>query len=186
MTGYSGACMMGYFSIQVIRVPIQGALVTLLKADGLLLFLMMFLCISMVRSNIIIVSGMGDDVPILVALATPLKADGLLLFLMIFLYISVVQCSPHFLSKSPFSLFQAEERAKSQRIHYYPLNDDHLNLCDGKTSFKESHASLSVKLSLVHKYSNTCTCIANIYTGFLDQCANSSQTNYPCHLHIKG
>ena len=45
-------------------VPILGALVTLLKADGLLLFLMMFLCKHMVRSScIIIVSGMGDDVP---------------------------------------------------------------------------------------------------------------------------
>ena len=29
---------------------------------------------------------------------------------------------PHFLSRSPFSLFQAEERAKSQSIHYYPCH----------------------------------------------------------------
>ena len=48
-------------------VPILGALVTLLKADGLLLFLMMFLCKHMVRSScIIIVSGMGDDVNIVI------------------------------------------------------------------------------------------------------------------------
>ena len=58
-------------------VPILGALVTLLKADGLLLFLMMFLYISMVRSSyIIIVSGIGDDVPILEALVTLLEAMG--------------------------------------------------------------------------------------------------------------
>ena len=67
-------------------VPILGAVMTILKAGGLLLFLMMFLYISMVRSSyIIIVSGMGDDVPILGALVTLLKADGLLLFLMMFL-----------------------------------------------------------------------------------------------------
>ena len=66
--------------------PILGALVTLLKADGFLLFLMIFLYIIMVRSSyVIIVSGMGDDVPILGALVTLLKADGLLLFLMMFL-----------------------------------------------------------------------------------------------------
>ena len=51
-------------------VPILGALVTLLKADGLLLFLMMFLFKHMVRSScIIIVSGIGDDAPILGAAA---------------------------------------------------------------------------------------------------------------------
>ena len=56
-------------------VPILGAVVTLLKADGLLLFLMMFLFKHMVRSScIIIVSGMGDDVPILGALVTLLEA----------------------------------------------------------------------------------------------------------------
>ena len=56
-------------------VPILGAVVTLLKADGLLLFLMMLLYISMVRSSyIIIVSGMGGDVPILGALVTLLEA----------------------------------------------------------------------------------------------------------------
>ena len=44
--------------------PILGAVVTLLKADGLLLFLMMLLYISMVRSSYIsLLSGMGDDVP---------------------------------------------------------------------------------------------------------------------------
>ena len=75
-------------------VPILGALVTLLKADGLLLFLMIILYISVVRSSCIInVSGMGDDVPIWGALVTLLKADGLLLFLIIFLYISVVRSS---------------------------------------------------------------------------------------------
>ena len=58
-------------------VPILGAVVTLLKADGLLLFLMMFLYISMVSSSyIIIVPGMGDDVPILGALVTLLTAMG--------------------------------------------------------------------------------------------------------------
>ena len=51
---------------------------------------------------------------------------------------------PHFLPRSLFSLFQAEERAKSESIHYL-LNVDHLNPCDGKTSLNESHASLSVK-----------------------------------------
>ena len=56
-------------------VPILGALVTLLEADGFLLFLMMFLYISMVRSSyIIILSGMGDDVPILGAVVTLLNA----------------------------------------------------------------------------------------------------------------
>ena len=58
-------------------VPILGALVTLLNADGLLLFLMIFLYISVVRSSyIIIVSGMGDDVPILGALVTLFNAMG--------------------------------------------------------------------------------------------------------------
>ena len=58
-------------------VPILGAVVTLLKADGLLLFLMMFLYISMVISSyIIIVSDMGDDVPILGAVVTLLEAMG--------------------------------------------------------------------------------------------------------------
>ena len=58
-------------------VPILGAVVTLLKADGLLLFLMMFLYISMVRSSyIIIVSGMGDDVPILGAVVTLFDGKG--------------------------------------------------------------------------------------------------------------
>ena len=56
-------------------VPILGALVTLLKADGLLLFLMMLLYISIVRSSyIIIVSGKEDDMPILGALVTLLEA----------------------------------------------------------------------------------------------------------------
>ena len=56
-------------------VPILGALVTLLEAGGLLLFLMMFLYISMVRSSYIIISsGMGNDVPILGALVTLLEA----------------------------------------------------------------------------------------------------------------
>ena len=58
-------------------VPILGAVVTLLKAVGLLLFLMMLLYISMVRSSyIIILSGMGDDVPILGAVVTLLEAMG--------------------------------------------------------------------------------------------------------------
>ena len=58
-------------------VPILGAVVTLLKADGFLLFLMMCLYISMVRSSyIIIVSGMGDEVPFIGALVTLLKAMG--------------------------------------------------------------------------------------------------------------
>ena len=62
-------------------VPILGALVTLLEADGLLFFLMMLLYISMVRSSyVIILSGMGDDVPILGAVVTLLEANGLLLF----------------------------------------------------------------------------------------------------------
>ena len=51
-----------------------------------MLFLMMFLYTSKVRSSyIIIVSGMGDDVPILGALVTLFGGDELLLFLMIFL-----------------------------------------------------------------------------------------------------
>ena len=51
--------------------PILGALVTFFDGNVLLLFLMMFLYISMVRSlYTIIVSGMGDDVPILGALVT--------------------------------------------------------------------------------------------------------------------
>ena len=62
-----------------------------------------------------------------------------------------------FFSRSPLSSFQTEERDKSQSSHYL-LNVDHLNTCDDKTSFNESHASLSVKLSFVLKYSNTCTC----------------------------
>ena len=62
-----------------------------------------------------------------------------------------------FFSRSPLSPFQTEECAKSQSSHYL-LNVDHLNTCDDKTSFNESHASLSVKLSFVLKYSNTCTC----------------------------
>ena len=58
-------------------VPILGAVVTLLKADGLLLFLMMLLYISMVRSSYIsILSGMGDDVPILGAVVTLYGAMG--------------------------------------------------------------------------------------------------------------
>ena len=58
-------------------VPILGAVVTLLKADGLWLFLMMFLYISMVISSyIIILPGMGDDVPILGAVVTLYGAMG--------------------------------------------------------------------------------------------------------------
>ena len=57
-------------------VPILGALVTLFGGDELLLFLMMFLYISMVRSSCIIISGMGDDVPILGALVTLYGAMG--------------------------------------------------------------------------------------------------------------
>ena len=58
-------------------VPILGAVVTLLKADGLLLFFMMLIYISMVRSSyIFIVSDMGDDVPILGALVTLFNAIG--------------------------------------------------------------------------------------------------------------
>ena len=53
--------------------------------------------------------------------------------------------------RSPLSPFQAEERAKSQSSHYL-LNVDHLNACDDKTSFNESHASLSMKLSFVLKW----------------------------------
>ena len=60
-------------------VPILGALVTLLKADRLWLFLMIFLYISMVRSSyIIIVSGMGDDIPILGAVVTLFDGKGAL------------------------------------------------------------------------------------------------------------
>ena len=55
--------------------PILGAVVTLLKAGGLLLFLLMLLYISMVRSSYIII-GMGDDVPILGAVVTFLNAMG--------------------------------------------------------------------------------------------------------------
>ena len=55
---------------------------------------------------------------------------------------------PHFLSKVPIFLFQAEERAKSQSSHCL-LNVDHLNTCDDKTSLNEYHASLSVKLNFV-------------------------------------
>ena len=54
--------------------------------------------------------------------------------------------------RSPFSPFQAEERAKSQSSHCL-LNVDHLNTCDDKTSLNEHHASLSVKLNFVLKYS---------------------------------
>ena len=54
---------------------------------------------------------------------------------------------PIFFPRSPFSLFQAEERAKSQSSHCL-LNVDHLNTCDDKTSLNEHHASLSVKLNL--------------------------------------
>ena len=50
--------------------------------------------------------------------------------------------------RSPFSLFQAEERAKSQSSHCL-LNVDHLNTCDDKTSLNEYHASLSVKLNFL-------------------------------------
>ena len=58
-------------------VPILGALVTLFDGKGLLLFLMMFLYISMFRSSyIIILSGMGDDVPILGALVTLFDGKG--------------------------------------------------------------------------------------------------------------
>ena len=54
---------------------------------------------------------------------------------------------PIFFPGSPFSLFQAEERAKSHSSHCL-LNVDHLNTCDDKTSLNEHHASLSVKLNL--------------------------------------
>ena len=50
-----------------------------------------------------------------------------------------------FPKRSPFSLFQAEERAKSQSNHCL-LNLDHLNTSDDKTSLNEYHAYLSVKL----------------------------------------
>ena len=74
--------------------PILGALVTLLKADGLLLFLMMFLYISMVRSSyIIIVSGMGDDMPILDTVVMLFDSNGLLLYSMMFLNMSMVRLS---------------------------------------------------------------------------------------------
>ena len=57
-------------------VPILGALVTLLEANGLLLSLI-FIYISMVRSSYIInLSGMGYDVPIVGALVTLLEAKG--------------------------------------------------------------------------------------------------------------
>ena len=62
--------------------PILGGSVHPFGGNGLLLFLMMFLYISMVRSSyIIIVSGMGDDVPILGALVTLLEAMGYCCFL---------------------------------------------------------------------------------------------------------
>ena len=62
-------------------VPILGAVVTLLKAVGLLLFLMMLLYIRMVRSSyIIIVPGMGDDVPILGAVLTLLRQWHIVVF----------------------------------------------------------------------------------------------------------
>merc|ERR1719391_1998027 len=54
---------------------------------------------------------------------------------------------PIFFPRSPFSLFQAEERAKSHSSHCL-LNVDHFNTCDDKTSLNEQHASLSVKLNL--------------------------------------
>ena len=47
---------------------------------------------------------------------------------------------PIFFPRSPFSLFQAEERAKSQSSHCL-LNVDHLNTSDDKTSLNEYHAS---------------------------------------------
>ena len=62
-------------------VPILGAVVTLFVGDGLMLFLMMFLYMSMVRSShIIIVSSKRDDVPILGAVVTLFGGDGFLLF----------------------------------------------------------------------------------------------------------
>ena len=69
-----------------------------------------------------------------------------------------------FFSRSPLSPFQTEERDKSQSSHYL-LNVDHLNTCDDKTSFNESHTSLSAKLSFVLKYSNTCTCFLLCISG---------------------
>ena len=54
---------------------------------------------------------------------------------------------PIFFPRSPFSLFQAEERAKRQSSHCL-LNVDHLNTCHDKTSLNEHRASLSVKLNL--------------------------------------
>ena len=45
-----------------------------------------------------------------------------------------------FFSRSQLSPFQAEECAKSQSSHYL-LNVDHLNTCDDKTTFNESHAA---------------------------------------------
>ena len=53
--------------------------------------------------------------------------------------------------RSPFSTFQAEECAKSRSSHC-PLNFDHLNTCNDKTSLNEYHASLSVKLNFVLEY----------------------------------
>ena len=47
---------------------------------------------------------------------------------------------PNFYSKPPLSPFHTEECAKSQSSHYL-LNFDHLNTCDDKTSFNESHAA---------------------------------------------
>ena len=75
-------------------VPILDAVVPLFGGYGLLLFLMMFLYTSMVRSSyIIIVSGMGDGVPILGVVVTFFGVDGLMLCLMMFLYMSMVRSS---------------------------------------------------------------------------------------------
>ena len=69
-------------------------MVTLLEAVGLLLFLMMVLYISMVRSSyIIIVSGMGDNMPILGAVVTLFDCNGVLLFFMMFLSMSTFRLS---------------------------------------------------------------------------------------------
>ena len=62
-------------------VPILGALMTLFDGKGILLFLMMLLYISLVRSSyIIILSAMGDDVPILGAVVTLFDGKGALLY----------------------------------------------------------------------------------------------------------
>ena len=50
---------------------------------------------------------------------------------------------PHFLPRSLFSLFQAEERAKSESIHYL-LNVDHLNPFDIKISLNESQINIQI------------------------------------------